>query len=61
MLVAQLINKESEFCGNELKLRKFCREDVNLTELAWIRRILGTILVTVNAAMCSRSTLQLHV
>jgi len=37
-IVTQLINKVSAFCGNELDLRNSGREDVNLIELAWIRR-----------------------
>jgi hypothetical protein len=61
MLVAQLINKVSVFCGNELDLRKFGREDVNLIELVWIRRNHWTLLVTTKAALCSRRTMQLYV
>jgi hypothetical protein len=41
MIVAQLINKVSAFCGNEMDITKFGREDVNLIELACDRTHTG--------------------
>jgi hypothetical protein len=38
MIVTELINKVSAFCGKITGSWNFGREDVSLTELAWIRR-----------------------
>lgn len=51
-MVTQLINKVSVFCGNELNLRKFGREDVNLIELAWISCV---VFKKYTATLCLKS------